>query len=113
MSSLRVNIEMASRFPVKSVNLCFRNISSTILRLLIAYSQKVGQSDFYKRSAGIRQHLSHNLIHCFKGRRRKDKGTKGIKKSKKLVKNEEKNYFTLGFKGSFSTSNNKYLKKLQ
>ena len=33
------------------------------VRTLLAYSQKVGKSDFYTRSAGIRQHLDRNLIH--------------------------------------------------
>jgi len=87
-------------FSVKSVNLYFRKIRSDILRLLFAYSQKVGQSEFYTRSAGIRQHLSHNLIHCFKGKRRRgDKGTRGTNKSKKWAKNEEK-LFHVGFQGA-------------
>ena len=48
-------------FPVKSVNLYFRKIRSDIFCLLFAYSQKVGQSEFYTRSAGMRQHLRYNL----------------------------------------------------
>jgi len=40
-------------------------------------------------------------MHCVKGKRRRgDKGTKGIKKSKKWVKNEEK-LFHVGFQGDF------------
>ena len=74
--------EKTSRFSVK-FNSYFRKIRSAVLPLLFAYSQNVGQSEFNTQSAGTRKHLSHNLIHCFNGeRRRGDRGTKGIKNSK-------------------------------